>query len=89
MQFSWDPIKAATNVRKHRVTFEEAVTVFADPLALLVDDGDHPDRFILIGESHRGRHLYVVFAEVEEEVTRIISARRVTLQERRRYENGE
>jgi len=89
VRFGWDPVKARTNVRKHDVTFEEATTVFADPLALIVDDELHPDRAIIVGESARQRVIVAVFVEIDEDEVRIISARRATNQERRRYEGGE
>jgi uncharacterized DUF497 family protein len=71
------------------VSFEEAVTVFADPLAVLVMDAAHAERALLVGESALGRVLVTVFVEVVETETRIISARRATKHERRRYEDGE
>jgi uncharacterized DUF497 family protein len=89
VRFTWDPRKAAANVRKHGVTFEEAVTVFADPLALLVTDAVEADREILIGESVVRRVLVTVFIEIGAEEARIVSARRATKSERRRYEEGQ
>ncbi|MEL6196147.1 MAG: BrnT family toxin [Myxococcota bacterium] len=94
MRFIWDPKKAASNVRKHRVRFDEAVTVFADPLAVVVSDSIHEDRSLILGQSAVGRLLVVVFAEPEEEPDgegelRVISARRATKHERRRYEEDE
>jgi uncharacterized DUF497 family protein len=88
VRFAWDPRKAAANFRKHGVTFEEATTVFMDPLALIVDDMRHPERALIIGESALRRVLVTVFIEGGEEETRIVSARRATRQERRRYEEG-
>ena len=76
MRFTWDPRKAAANVRKHGVTFEEAVTVFADPLALLVTDAVEADREILIGESVVRRVLVTVFIEIGAEEARIVSPAR-------------
>lgn len=87
-QFEWDPKKAATNVRKHGVTMEEACTVFADPLAVLKSDPDHSAgemRYLLLGTSARVRLLVVAFAERPPR-TRLISARRATRRERRQYE---
>jgi hypothetical protein len=84
--FIWDPDKAAANLRKHRVAFEEAVTVFADPLALFMADWNYPDRALLIGESAKRRILLVVFIEICDQQVRIISARRATVHERKRYE---
>lgn len=86
--FEWDPGKAASNVRKHRVTFEEGMTVFGDPLALLMLDPDHSieeQRYVLLGMSHRRRLVVVAFVE-QPPRTRLISARRATRTERRRYE---
>jgi uncharacterized DUF497 family protein len=86
VRFSWDPLKAESNVRKHGVTFEEATTVFADPLAMVIADAIHASRTLIIGESIRRRVLLTVFAERDEEEIRIISARRATNRERRNYE---
>jgi hypothetical protein len=86
--FEWDPVKAETNVRKHGVTFDEASTIFGDPLNLLMEDPDHShdeERYLLLGMSNRRRLLVVAFAERPPR-TRLISARRATRQERRRYE---
>ena len=88
MFFAWDPDKAIANFRKHRVTFDEAVTVFADPSALIAIDDSHWDRAILIGESGERRILLVVFIEIDGRDIRIISARRATAHERKRYEEG-
>lgn len=89
MQFSWDPKKAASNRKKHGVSFEEAATVFTDALALQVEDALYPERSILIGLSEKQRLLLTVFVEESENEIRIISARRATSHERRRYEEGE
>jgi len=86
VRFSWDPLKAESNVRKHGVTFEEATTVFADPLAMVIADAIHASRTLIIGESIRRRVLLTVFVERDEEEIRIISARRATNRERRNYE---
>jgi len=86
--FEWDPVKADANVRKHGVTFDEASTVFGDPLNLLMADPDHShdeDRSLLLGMSNRRKLLVVAFAERPPR-TRLISARRATRHERRRYE---
>jgi len=88
VEFTWDPKKAASNLKKHGVSFAEAVTVFADPLALHVEDRAHAERTALIGHSSRQRILFTVFVELEEDLIRIISARRATSQERGRYEEG-
>jgi uncharacterized DUF497 family protein len=89
MRFAWDRRKADLNVRKHRVRFEEAVTVFADPLAIMVEDESRPENGRIIGESATARVLLVVFVERESDVLRLISARRATTHERRRYEERE
>lgn len=84
----WDPEKAESNLRKHGVSFEEVSTVFGDPLALLMKDPDHSfeeERYLLLGMSIRQRLLVVAFAE-RPPLTRLISARRATRTERRRYE---
>ena len=86
--FEWDPVKAEANVRKHRVTFDEASTVFGDPLNLVMADPDHSrdeERYLLLGMSNRRRLLVVAFAERPPR-TRLISARRTIRQERRLYE---
>ena len=86
--FDWDPEKAESNLRKHGVSFDEASTVFGDPLALLMTDPDHSakeERYVLLGISLRQRLLVVAFAE-RPPMTRIISARRATRTERRKYE---
>jgi uncharacterized DUF497 family protein len=71
------------------VTFDEAVTVFADPLARIVEDAVHDNRALMIGESASQRILLSVFVEVSEHETRIISGRRATRAEKRLYEAGE
>lgn len=88
MKFEWDPKKADANKAKHAVSFEEAVTVFRDPLYLIFADPDHSvneSRFLALGSSGQGRLLMVSFTE-REAATRIISARRATRKERRIYE---
>ena len=87
MRFTWDKRKAASNLRKHGVSFEEAATAFDDDLAAYYPDSLHADRFILIGYSRRQRLLYVVHAHVQLDVIRIISARRATSHEKAHYEN--
>jgi uncharacterized DUF497 family protein len=89
VRFVWDPRKARTNEQKHGVRFEEAVTSFADPLAVIVDDLAHPERAILIGMSWKARILLTVFIEKSEDETRLISARLATRSEQRRYEEGD
>ncbi len=88
MRFTWDPRKAASNVRKHSVTFEEASTVFDDEHALVQPDLTHADRLLILGASTRARVLFVVYVEQEaDDLVRIISARKATPHERKAYEN--
>jgi uncharacterized DUF497 family protein len=86
--FEWDEDKATANARKHGVTFEEASTVFADPLAAIFSDAAHSydeSREIMVGESQEGRLLIISFTERDDAI-RIISAREATRRERRDYE---
>lgn len=88
--YEWDESKAILNEQKHGISFEEAVTVFADPLSLTVADeahSDEEDRFVDIGESSSGRLLVVVYTERGETI-RIISCRPATGAERRTYEQS-
>ena len=89
IRFAWDEAKAAENRRKHGVAFEEATTVFADESARLKHDPDHSqkeDRFVLLGFSAKLRLLLVCHAYREnDEVIRIISARKATPSERKQY----
>lgn len=90
LEFEWDEHKAATNHKKHRVTFGEAATVFADPLAAIFDDEAHSAeerREIIVGHSADQRLLLVSFTE-RAGVIRIISARRATKREREDYEEN-
>ena len=87
MRFVWDERKAAANLKKHGVSFDEASSAFDDKLGAYYPDTLHEDRFILIGYSRRQRLLYVVHAEVEAAAIRIISARKATKHEKARYEN--
>lgn len=90
MDFVWDPAKARANRKKHRVSFAEAATVFQDPFALYEPDKRHPERGIVIGSSGDVRLLYVVHVElIEDEVIRIVSARKASRVEKRRYETGD
>ena len=89
MRCVWDERKADLNARKHGVTFEEAATVFSDPLALILEDESQAENTRIIGESAASRILLVVFVERGRYVLRLISARRATRHERRRYEEGE
>ena len=88
VRFIWDARKAAANLRKHGVSFDEASSAFDDELGAYFPDTLYPDRFILIGYSHPQRLLYVVHAEVTLDAIRIISARKATRHEKTRYENG-
>jgi uncharacterized protein len=91
LKFTWDDAKALANLRKHRVTFDEACRVFNDPLALAIDDPDHSSfesRALLLGETRPGRLLTVSYVE-RTEVIRLISARPATGHERRMYEGGD
>ena len=88
--FEWDEDKALSNFEKHGVSFEEAATVLADPMALTIPDPQHSDaedRFISLGESYRRRLIVVVHTERSDRI-RIISARLATRRERKTYEEG-
>lgn len=90
MHFEWDAAKAAKNLRKHRVSFEEASSVFYDPLAVTGTDPDHSEaeeRLVTFGLSSEGQLLVVSHTERGEAI-RIISARLATQSERRIYEEG-
>jgi uncharacterized protein len=90
MNFEWDDLKAASNFRKHGVSFEEAKTVFDNPLATIFDDDEHSideQREIIIGYSEENRILLVSFAERPNAI-RIISARPATRREREDYEQN-
>jgi hypothetical protein len=89
MQFEWDREKAKKNLRKHKVSFDEAMTVFYDPLSATFDDPDHSvgeQRYITIGYSSHSRLLVVSYAEREKTI-RIISARSAAAHERKRHES--
>ena len=88
MKFEWDEQKAKANLAKHKVSFNEAQTVFDDPLYLIFADVDHSfaeKRLIIMGESHKRKLLVVAFIEYEA-ATRLISARTATPSERKNYE---
>jgi uncharacterized protein len=88
LRFEWDEAKAAANLEKHGVNFDEAQTVFGDPHSITIFDAQHSDtedRFIDIGIAATGRILVVVYTENEQSI-RIISGRKVTPKERRHYE---
>ena len=86
--FEWDPEKADANLQKHGVSFDEASTVFGDPLSLQMPDPDHSadeERYLVLGMSAQHKLLVVAFAERPSN-TRLISARRATRAQRKRYE---
>lgn len=88
LTFEWDEEKAESNLNKHRVSFEEARTVFGDPLALTMPDSHHSsdeERFITVGMSYRHTLLVVVYTERGSSF-RLISCRRATRAERQAYE---
>jgi uncharacterized protein len=88
MEFEWNPKKAKSNLRKHKVSFNEAATAFSDLLSLTFDDEAHSDverRYITLGISHQGRILVVAHTMRGDKV-RIISAREATPRERKWYE---
>jgi hypothetical protein len=90
MEFEWDDSKAEANLHKHGVSFAEAATAFADPLAAIFPDPDHSEdevREILVGHSERGRLLIVSFTERPPNI-RVISARAATPAERRNHEDN-
>jgi uncharacterized DUF497 family protein len=87
MRFTWDEKKAASNLRKHGVSFAEAATAFDDPSGAYYPDMLHDDRFILIGYSRRQRLLYVVHAEIHRDLIRLIGARRATSHEKAHYQD--
>ncbi len=89
-EFEWDSAKADANLKKHDMAFDEALTVFADPLARIFDDPDHSGdekREIIIGHSAKQHHLVVCFTERPPRV-RIINARNATKLERQDYEQS-
>ena len=91
MKFEWDRQKAEINLRKHDVTFEEAMTVFGDTLALIFDDMEHSKaehREIIIGTSTLRRIILVCFVERVRDTVRIFSARRATKNEIKDYEKN-
>jgi uncharacterized DUF497 family protein len=90
MEFDWAPEKAAQNLRKHGVPFDEAATVFGDFLGITVSDPDHSiveHRYVTVGRSERGRLLIVSHMEEDERI-RIISSRMLTRAERLFYEES-
>ena len=90
MQFEWDAAKAAENLAKHGVSFEEAATVFRDTLSVTGSDPDHSideERFVIFGVSANGRLLVIAHTERDDRI-RIISARFPTKKERKKYEEN-
>lgn len=90
MEFEWNPDKAGLNIEKHGVSFQEAATVFNDPLSVTFPDPDHSigeNRYVIIGVSRVGQLLVVAHTDRGEKV-RIISTRKASRQERRFYEEG-
>lgn len=86
--FEWDPVKAASNLKKHGVAFEEASTVFDDPFSITIEDDEHSDReerFVTIGRSDSGRLVVVCHCDREQRI-RIIGARTAERYEQRQYE---
>jgi len=92
VRFEWDIQKAKVNRRRHKVSFEEACTVFSDSLARIFDDEAHPtsneQREIIIGHSQKQRVLLVCFIEFRPQVIRLISAREATGKEQQDYEEN-
>ena len=90
MKFEWDPEKTRSNIRKHKVSFEEAATALRDPMSATGLDPDHSvseERFVTFGVSERGRLLVVAHADKDDTI-RIISAREASKGEKRIYEEG-
>lgn len=86
--FEWDPTKAASNLKKHGVSFEEASTVFDDPLSITINDDEHSveeDRFVTMGRSDEGRLVVVCHCDRGQRI-RIISSRTAERYEQRQYE---
>lgn len=90
LNFEWDEEKAKANLKKHRVSFDEATTVFLDPFSMTIPDTDHSteeQRYIDIGSSDKGQVLVVVYTERGSNI-RIINCRKATSSERKLYEKG-
>ena len=91
LTFEWDARKAKANLAEHGVSFDEALTIFADPLGRFQDDDRHSiseHRLVLLGRSSADRLLAVMFTERGPECIRLISARKATRSERRQYEES-
>jgi len=94
LRFEWDPDKARRNLRKHRLSFEEATTAFEDDRSVTMPDPMHSvgeERFLLLGRTSRGRIAVVAFTERSEDIDtiRLISARLADRGERHDYEEGQ
>ena len=90
LNFEWEEEKSKANFKKHKVNFDEATTVFIDPFSITIPDSDHSEdeqRYIDIGSSDNGHVLIVVYTERGSNI-RIISCRKATSLERKRYEEG-
>jgi uncharacterized DUF497 family protein len=90
LSFEWDEEKAIANLKKHGVSFDEATTVFTDPLSITIHDPDHStdeQRYIDIGSSDQGRVLVVIYAERGSNI-RIVSSRKAIRSERKLYEEA-
>lgn len=90
MKFEWDENKAKSNLQKHGISFEEASTIFGDPLSLTIPDplhSEHEERLVTIGLSIKFRILVVIHTERGDNI-RIISARAATKREKQNYEEG-
>jgi hypothetical protein len=88
--FEWDEYKAQENLKKHKISFDEARTVFADSFSITIPDPEHSidePRYIDIGTSDKNRVLVVVYTERGNKI-RLISCRKATTPERRKYEEG-
>lgn len=91
LRFEWDKKKASSNLKKHKISFDEAMTVFDDELANVFDDKEHSieeQREIIIGHSILNRLLMVYFTERKRDIIRIFSARLATKIERKKYEEN-
>ncbi len=89
IEFEWDKVKAESNEKKHGVSFSEASTIFGDPLEMTIEDpknslGEY--RFLSIGRSNAGNLLVVSYTEIEQNLIRIISARKATKKKLKNYE---
>ncbi len=91
IEFEWDKVKAESNEKKHGVSFTEASTIFGDPLEMTIEDPKHSSgeyRFLSIGRASTGNLLVVSYTEREQNLIRIISARKATKKELKNYEQN-